>query len=171
MRWLSTTGQVACLFSASVLLACVIYVDESAPCDGVICGQEAYCDAGLCYCNDGLDGDPYDACAPAEPTLVQQDLLITDVCDDGVDINWKVYSEDLSWVWPGPESSFRTDGFQVDTYETIQCYEGEWVCWGASDGLRAWGADIDGADASTCVDCCFQCYPDVWDIGLLRCDL
>ena len=32
------------------------------PCEGVNCGANAFCDLGLCHCDDGYEGNPYDGC-------------------------------------------------------------------------------------------------------------
>ena len=53
------------------------YCNEAAPpspppvdnCLGVVCGENAYCSGGYCYCNTGYEGDPYTGCTPIQYTL------------------------------------------------------------------------------------------------------
>jgi hypothetical protein len=133
--------------------------------DGPDCGVNAYDYGGTCACVAGYDGDPYDECEPL------MDLLVTDLCDDGLDVEWKVFSEDRDWVWPTGSQVFVTAGYDFDNYETIQCSEGESLCFGALAGEQTWGLGLEGpAGGLNCEDCCFDCGPYTFDLGYLTCD-
>lgn len=159
--------------------------EVDASCD-VACGQNAYCMDKECYCEldhvpicganagclpearlcdakqdcpNGADEQPA-ACS----TPVYQDWVATDTCDDGADFEWRLYALDRDWVWPAAGDSFFTSGFGVDAYESIQCFEGETICYAAVSGDIAWGWNIDGT--GDCTDCCFACGAgDVFYIG------
>jgi len=46
--------------------------DTEDPCEDVVCGDHAHCEGGDCVCDDGYEGDPYDAC---EPIVSQEDAI------------------------------------------------------------------------------------------------
>ena len=158
-------GRCAGLLTAALLggglsNACVIGVVDTPN-----CGVNAYDAGGTCACLVGYDGDPYEACDP----LI--DLLITDLCDDGLDIEWRIFAEERSWVWPDGSQVFVTAGYDVDTVETLQCYEGETLCFGAASGDQVWGLGLEGPGGNlSCTDCCFDCGAYLFDLGFLTCD-
>lgn len=163
-------------------------VDESCNQD---CGQNAYCSEGACYCE--LDhvyvcGDNA-GCLPTERLCDQtpdcpngadeavavcsqpifQEWLLTDACDDGRDIEWKLFALDRDWAWPGAETAYSTAGFGVDVYEIIQCFEGERICFAGASGDVTWGFNLDGT--GECEACCTTCgYEALLDLGLLTCE-
>lgn len=51
--------------------------DASEECDGVTCGDNAHCEADECVCDDGFEGDPYEACEPyeSEEARIRQELV------------------------------------------------------------------------------------------------
>ena len=147
-------GLVA--FALGVTAGCVFVVV-----DQVDCGVNAYDYGGSCACFAGYDGDPYTEC---EPLL---DLLLTDLCDDGLDVEWRVFAEERDWVWPEGGNVFVTTGYEVDNYQTIQCHEGESLCFGAASGEQSWGLGIEGD--LDCDDCCFDCGAYEFDLGYLTC--
>jgi hypothetical protein len=57
-------------------LACV-EDPPPGPCDGVVCGAHAACDAGICACDAGFEGDPDAGCTAIDPTeaTVRQELV------------------------------------------------------------------------------------------------
>jgi hypothetical protein len=148
--------------AAGTALGCVVYVEDE--CLDVDCGDNATCDRGMCECYVGYDGDPDEACDPIQTVLIQ------DQCDDGLDTEFVLWSADRSWRWPGgSEEPYLTAGYGAVTYVDIVCYEGEWVCFGAQAGDLAWGVGLDGTDACEDDWCCFECFPDTVDLGLLTC--
>jgi hypothetical protein len=153
------------------------------------CGENAYCADGNCYCEEGTvavcgtpdcipranlcdgtadcpnaaDEDPA-VCYPA----VVQEWLLTDTCADGLDVEWRLWAWDRDWVWPGPHEIFVSGGLYIDSYEAIECAEGELICFGGQAGDRVWGVGTDGA--YDCDDCCSTCAADLVDVGYLACE-
>lgn len=152
------------------------------------CGLNAYCDQGACRCADGFVAvcgtgdcipeaqlcDGLDDCANAAdedpgvcyPVIVQE-YLVTDDCDDGEDVVWRLWAAERDWVWPGPDEAFVTRGVGVDASELVECRRDELVCFGASLGGVHWGVGADGT--RTCEDCCSRCSGDLVDLGWLGC--
>jgi hypothetical protein len=147
-------------FAALVLLGlgsgCII--DNPEP---LSCGVNADEVLHECRCDNGYDGDPYEGCHPI------QTYILTDDCDDGYDIQWRLFSQDDDWQWPAGASSYTTPGFGFDQIEEIQCYDGEWICFGAESNGLEWGVGIDGGLA--CDDCCYECGAWTVDVGYLAC--
>lgn len=155
------------------------------------CGQNAYCSEGECYCEldhvyvcgpnagcmpesrlcdktqdcqNGAD-EALVACAPS----IFQEWLLTDSCDDNIDIEWRLFSQDRDWAWPNIDTTFKTTGFGIDQYQVIQCFEGETICFAGKSGSTVWGFNLDGS--GQCDACCARCGQDqTLDIGLLTCD-
>ena len=145
---------------SSGMLGCVL---SSVP--GPECGLNAYDYGGACACIANYDGDPYEACEPV------MELLITDLCDDGLDIEWRVFAEDRDWVWPDAAQVFWTAGYDVDVIESLQCQDGESLCFGAVAGDEVWGLVLEGPGGElACTDCCFDCGAYLFDLGFLTCD-
>ena len=113
--------------------ACVVAVVDNLPddCEDVVCGDQAYCSAGACSCAPGYGGDPYTACEPF------MEVLLTDACDDGLDVEFRLFSLDTTQTWPTSSTLF-TAGLDVDTVYEIRCEEGELVCFGARAGDLVW---------------------------------
>lgn len=162
-------------------------VDESC---AVACGQHAYCSENACYCEvdhvpvcgdnagcleatrlcDGTQDCPNGAdeqpAACSKP--IYQEWLLTDRCDDSEDIEWRLFAQDRDWVWPAASESFFTTGYLVDVYQTIQCFEDEWICFGGASSSQTWGFNLDGS--GECEACCAQCGSvDLLDLGYLDC--
>ncbi|MBK8264563.1 MAG: hypothetical protein IPK80_24870 [Nannocystis sp.] len=153
------------------------------------CGLNAYCSEGLCYCNAGavavcgsgdclaVDSlcDGAQSCANGadeapelcNPT-VAMDWSVVDRCDDGIDAEWRLFAADRDWIWPNADSVFVTPGFDVDVPESIECGEGEWICFGATANDRNWGIGADGS--LDCDDCCWECGDYRVDVPYLICD-
>lgn len=142
-------------------LGCVVLVEDS--CDDVECGGNAYCDRGICECVGGYDGDPDDFCDPI------QTVLITDDCPDGKDVEFVFWSQDRDWKWPAGPDVYVTVGYGANTGVELLCYEGEVLCFGGQAGELTWGVGLDGTEECVGDWCCFECYPDVYDLGLLEC--
>lgn len=123
---------------------------------------DEYYDETVCVCRDGYAGDPYVGCE------VAPEWWIADFCDDGLDVEWRLFSQSENWSWPGDGGVFVTPGFGIDQFERTFCEEGETICWGAVAGDRQWGVGIDGD--LPCDDCCFDCAPATYPIGDLKCD-
>ena len=150
---------LAVSFSSAAAFGCVLYVEDTQ------CGPNAYDYRGACYCEDGYDGDhPRDeGCSPV------MTFRITDACDDGHDIEWKLFSDDRDWTWPTGAAVYTTRGLDYDSYESILCDEGELICFGAESGTGlVWGVGLDYSAA--CDDCCFVCGSYEQDLGLLYCN-
>ncbi len=155
------------------------------------CGLNAYCDDGACVCAAGFvavcstgdciaasslcDGVPdcaneADESSEVCDTFVVQTWHVVDDCDDGLDVEWRLWSEDGTWVWPNIEEVFMTAGLGARVTESIECLEGETVCLGAAaegaSGHR-WGVGIDGE--MSCDGCCFRCEAGSIDYGALLC--
>lgn len=162
-------------------------VDESCAKD---CGQNAYCSEGECYCEldhvyvcgpnagclpearlcDDTPDCPNSAdeevavCSPA----IFQEWLLTDSCDDGLDIEWRLFSQDRDWAWPDIDSTFRTAGYGIDVYQIVQCFEGETICFAGQSGATTWGFNLDGS--GSCEACCAPCgSQQTLDLGFLTC--
>lgn len=145
----------------SSLTGCVFYVD------GDDCGRHAYERHGVCHCDDGYWGDPYEGCY-----FDEQDPIMTwsvvDGCADGIDFQWRLFSGDGSWQWPESPSAYSSGGFGVRVEKSIECRYGERVCFGASAASRSWGCGLDGS--LSCEGYCYAC-DDVWvDVGELTCE-
>lgn len=163
-------------------------VDETCKAD---CGQNAYCSEGECYCEldhvavcgansgclpesrlcDTQQDCPNNAdeavAACGEP--IYQEWLLTDLCDDSEDIEWRLYAQDRDWVWPMMGDSFFTTGYNVDVYQTVQCFRGEWMCFAGAAGDNKWGFNLDGT--GECENCCAACgSQELLDIGYLECN-
>lgn len=165
-------------------------VDESC---ATPCGQFAYCSEGGCYCE--LDHVPVcganagcfpearlcddvadcpnsadESVAVCNPSIFQE-WLLTDGCDDGDDIQWKLFAQDRDWSWPSGDDVFRSGGYGVDMYQTIQCFEGELICFAGASSTSSWGFNLDGT--GMCDACCAPCGNDGYgllDIGILECN-
>ncbi len=153
------------------------------------CGLNAYCaDDAACRCADGFvavcgtgdclpegsvcDGvedcinaadESREVCTAAE---VQQ-WALTDGCDDGQDVAWRLWSRDRGWVWPNPDETFLTEGPGLLSRQSIDCVRGETICLGAEVGDASWGAGLDGT--FSCDDCCVSCAEGLVDFGTLAC--
>lgn len=155
------------------------------------CGLNAYCSNGACRCAEGFVAvcgtgdcipeaslcDGYQDCQNGkdeEPAVcypaAAQEWIVVDDCDDGLDVEWRLWSEDGTWVWPNIEEVFMTAGLGARVTESIECLEGETVCLGAAaegaSGHR-WGVGIDGE--MSCDGCCFRCEAGSIDYGALLC--
>lgn len=153
------------------------------------CGLNAYCDNGACVCDEGFvamcgtgdclalrqvcDGLPDcpnwadeapETCAQTE---IQQ-WTLTDDCADGRDIEWKLWSTERDWAWPGADAVFVTDGRNWPNHEQIECLRGERICFGAAAGEHSWGVGLDAT--GQCEDCCFRCLSDAVDLGAMTCE-
>lgn len=142
-----------------ITAGCVVVVEDG--CSDVDCGGNAFCDAGVCHCIGGYYGDADDFCDPI------QTWWVTDECNDGAPISFRLFAQDREWVWPAGSDTYETVGLGLDTYEDIVCLEGELVCFGGQSGDVQWGVGIFGED--DCEDCCFECNANVVDMGLLTC--
>ncbi len=154
------------------------------------CGQNAYCSEGACYCeldhvavcgvnagcmpaNRVCDGTP-DCPNSADENVavcgapVFQEWLITDDCDDNLDIEWRLYAQDRDWAWPDATSTFVTSVLGAEDYQTIQCFDGETICMAGAAGDTVWGLNLDGS--GSCDTCCFLCGTGmVNDLGFQTC--
>ncbi len=158
-RLTQRTSLLALAFASAASVGCVIYAEDTQ------CGPNAYDYRGDCYCEEGYDGsDPRgEGCSPV------MTFLLTDACDDGDDVMWKLFSDDRDWTWPTGAETYTTRGFDVDNYESILCERGEWICFGAqSEGGLTWGVGLDYAES--CDDCCFECGSYTQDLGFLTCN-
>ncbi len=151
-----------------LLAACPLYVvveaEEVDPCEGVVCGAHAECIDGSCECEPGHVPDDT---APEDCVAVQK-ILVEDGCDDGRDIDFRIWSSDGTWVWPGGTDVFRTIGYGLVTVAEIACPDGLTVCFGAASDGTQWGVGLDGDQP--CDACCFDCFAGTMDMGVLVCD-
>jgi hypothetical protein len=153
------------------------------------CGLNAYCDDRACVCEEGFlavcgtgdclalrqlcDGVPDcanmadEAAETCARQAVQQWTLLDD-CDDGIDVEWRLWSRDRDWAWPGPDEAFFTDEVGVPSHEEVECLMGEVICFGALAGELEWGVGVDGT--ATCDGCCFVCSDEPIDLGGLACE-
>jgi len=167
-------------------------VSTLSPCQPS-CGTDAHCEGGTCRCAEGTvsvcgngncvptrnlcDGTPDCPNSADEDPLVcfdgaVQPWALVDLCDDGGDVRWRVWAQDRDWVWPDPESTFSSDGFDTISRQSIECVVGELLCFGAESeaGSEAsvWGVGLDGR--GECDDCCEPCSIDIVDMGDLACE-
>ncbi len=144
------------------MLGCILYVDEStSECYAVTCGANAYCDQGLCSCHPGYGGVADVGCEPL------MSVLVTDLCDDGLDVEFRLFSQDYATTWP-TNSTLFTAGYNVDTIHEIRCASGEIVCFGAQAGELSWGVGLDG-ELGCGAPFRFECGPYTVDAGFLTC--
>ncbi|HEY0135575.1 MAG TPA: hypothetical protein VGB85_15930 [Nannocystis sp.] len=169
-------------------------IAEQPPADetcALECGQNAYCSEGECFCeldhvavcgaNAGclpearLCDHQQDCPNAADEAVVVcstplfQDWLLTDDCDDGLPIEWRLFAQDREWSWPDGASSYKTTGLGAEDHQTVQCFEGEYICFGGRSGAVTWGFNLDGS--GSCDACCAACgSQSVLDIGFLTCD-
>ena len=160
----STLARRGMLFAAGLLgavgAACVVAVVD----DGGACGINAYFTSGQCYCLDGFGGDPDQGCDPI------MTVWITDACDDGLPIQWRLFADEREWVWPEEGLVFETTGYLEDNYQDILCFEGERICFGGAAGERVWDLGLEGPQGPhSCDDCCFDCGAYEFDLGYLGC--
>jgi hypothetical protein len=140
-------------------LGCVLYVEDTE------CGPFAYDYRGDCYCEDGYEGDdPYQGCAPV------MTFRLTDDCDDGSDVLWKLFSDAREWNWPTGEEVYRSPGLGYDDLRAITCEPDEWICFGAETetGGLVYGVGLDFS--ADCDDCCYPCESRELDLGYLTCN-
>ncbi|NVB42551.1 hypothetical protein G6O69_32305 [Pseudenhygromyxa sp. WMMC2535] len=158
-RLRSRLSLLSLTFLSAASVGCVLYVEDTQ------CGEFAYAYQGDCYCEDGYQGDDPRGVG-CDPVM---SFLITDACDDGADIEWKLFSDDRDWTWPTGDDVYRTSGFDVDNREYIVCEQGEIICFGAqgAEGLT-WGVGVDYSES--CDDCCFSCGSYEQDLGFLTCN-
>lgn len=149
---------IACFGGLGLWLGCVVYVDDA--CDSISCGDNAYCDEGVCTCVGGYFGDAEVGCDPV------QTWAVTDFCDDGLDVSWRLFAQGREWAWPSADA-FVTTGLNAIDAEQIVCQENEIVCLGATAGDVVWGVGVDGS--LSCTDCCEACESGVVDFGKLSC--
>ncbi len=143
-------------------LSCILYVDDTdAECEAVTCGANAYCDAGQCSCYPGYGGVAEQGCDPL------MSVLVTDLCDDDLDVEFRLFSEYDDTTWP-TNSTLFTAGYDVDTIHEIRCLDGEVVCFGAQAGDLSWGVGL-GNDLSCGSPFRFECGPYTVDAGFLTC--
>jgi len=159
-----------------------------SPCE-TTCGLNAYCDAGSCRCAEGsvavcgtgdcvgeqtlCDGTADCANAADEDPLVcyegaVQEWALSDRCDDGADVRWRVWAQERDWVWPGPDDTFVSEGYDRTSRQSIECLAGELLCFGGESGDSVWGVGLDGR--GSCDDCCQPCASEAVDVGALRCE-
>lgn len=159
-----------------------------SPCQ-TTCGLNAFCDAGACRCADGFvavcgtgdcvasralcDGAADCANAADEDPLVcfdgaVQPWTVVDRCDDGAPVRWRVWAQDRDWVWPNPDETFVSDGYDRETEQSIECLVGELLCFGAESAGSVWGVGLDGR--GQCDDCCEPCGIEAVDVGELTCE-
>ncbi len=60
--------------------------DAGDPCDDVVCGDNAHCEAGDCFCDDGFEGDPWTACDPivSEEERIRAELVEIAMAEEGM---------------------------------------------------------------------------------------
>lgn len=153
------------------------------------CGLNSYCENGACVCDEGFiavcgtgdclalrqlcDGVPDcpnqadEAPQTCAQEVIQQWTLVDD-CDDGLDVSWRLWSQERDWAWPGPDHPFVSEGVGRPSHEEIECLKGEDICVGALAGERVWGVGVDGTGA--CNDCCFRCIDEPVDLGGFGCE-
>lgn len=157
-------GCLSLGFLGGGVSGCIVAVGDPLPedCVDVVCGANAYCTQGACSCLPGYGGPPTQGC---EPIL---EVLLTDDCDDGLDVEFRLFSGDTSQAWPS-DSTLYTSGYGVDTVHSIRCQEGERVCFGARAGDLIWGVGLD--NSGPCEDPFrFVCGPGQVDAGYLTCN-
>ena len=157
-RLVARTGLLVAGFTAAASLGCVLYVEDAD------CGPYAYSYRGACYCDTGYEGDdPYDeGCWPV------MTFRITDDCDDGYDVKWKLHSDAREWNWPSGDAYYTTPGLYADGYESIVCENDELICFGGeTNGGLVYGVGLDFS--ATCSDCCYECRSGEIDLGYLTC--
>lgn len=147
-------------FASAAGLGCVLYAEDTE------CGPFAYDYRGDCFCEDGYDGDdPYvHGCSPV------MTFRLTDDCDDGQDIYWKLFSDARKWSWPTGEDVYESPGLGYDDLRVITCEPDEWICFGAANetGSLVYGVGVDSS--AECDDCCYPCESREVDLGYLTCN-
>src|SRR5690606_5404186 len=112
LRGLLRLGLASTIGSALASAACVVAVVD----DGDACGVNTFYGSGSCHCLDGYGGDPDQGCDPI------MTLWITDACDDGLPIQWRIFADERDWMWPLDGQVFETTGYLEDNYQDILCF-------------------------------------------------
>lgn len=164
---------------------CQLPGDES-PCQ-TTCGLNAVCEGTACVCIDGFVGCGTGDCIEVTKLCdgvvdcpaggdegefrctpsIDQTYVLTDGCNDDIDVEYRLWAEQRDWVWPGPDEVFVTPGLGVSVAQAIECIDGELVCVGARAGDLVYGVDLDAS--LSCEDCCFPCDAGTIDYGVLDC--
>lgn len=90
-------------------------------------------------------------------------VSITDGCNDGYRIEWKIYTYPRAGsrpngVLPSSSTHWYTSRVGQTQTESLRCTSGNLVCYGARGGRtgqRSWGVGLDGSRG--CSDCCVGC--------------
>lgn len=153
-------GSLFMGFAIGAGMGCVFWAEDTH------CGPYAYGYRGDCYCEDGYQGDdPYEeGCWPV------MTFRLTDDCDDGSNVEWKLWSEDGTWSWPEGDEVYVSPGLGYDDLRAITCVPDEWICFGAQTetGGLVYGVGTDFSAA--CDDCCYPCESREVDLGYLTCN-
>jgi len=121
----------------AVGLSCVRDPDPG-PCDGVVCGANATCDDGVCFCDQGFEGNPDAGCTPVSPTegSVRADLINIAMAElgncEGTNNRPYMQAQPGYWcydfvAWVYNESSYALDEpYQLPTYD-VGSYPQGWT--------------------------------------------
>ena len=74
----------------------------------------------------------------------------------------KFFSQNRSWVWPGPTSHWTLSDNGQHSFR-LACNDGEKICFGGSytaDDRTYWGVGFQGNKG--CQGCCLVCGNNVW---------
>lgn len=60
--------------------------DTQDPCEDIVCGDNAHCEAGQCYCDEGFEGDPWVGCDPivSEEERIRAKLVEIAMAEEGM---------------------------------------------------------------------------------------
>ncbi len=92
--------------------------------------------------------------------------VISDACNDGRDMQFKLFDTTNNLVWPGNTTHWIIRSNQT-IEQSISCKTNARICYGGrADGLttKYWGVDLD--KSKSCSGCCFLCQTGRTDVNL-----
>ena len=115
-------------------------------------------------CSAACPGFPSDP-IPSKPTM---EWTITDVCNDGKEIQYRFFHRDNSRTlktWPSTSRVYVARQFDTPYTHTLQLDSGDRICYGAAmpGSNYYWGIGLDGDQG--CDDCCYTARPGLVTAG------
>lgn len=121
------------------------------------------CVAGIVGCFATNKSDSSSSTSTSTPTSTpppssassSMTWVVTDQCNDGYAVDFRMYDFDRNLVWPAT-GYWYTQYYNTPLSTSIACTYGSSVCIGGATGNRSWGVGFSGN--YTCSDCCHTCF-------------